>query len=86
MDNTSKGYTVIYAPTDKWGRTNTKFIQYCNDKIAPSWISWIDANRGAGEAKTQTTVNNIWYKSETLYILGEFIETGSGVRAILYWV
>lgn len=77
------GYTATYTATDRWGRTSTVSLQYYVDKTKPSLSSENDEIKSVKGFKN---INASWFKDQSLGISGQITESGSGIKAIYYWL
>ncbi|WP_273464945.1 Ig-like domain-containing protein, partial [Treponema berlinense] len=82
-DNTSDGYTTVYTAKDRWGQTSSATFKYYKDSVLPVFDN---ENSSVAGTSTIEKVLNSWFKDETLSVTAAFIESGSGVDTVYFWL
>ena len=82
-DNTSDGYTTVYTAKDRWGQTSSATFKYYKDSVVPVFDN---ENSSVAGTTTIEKVLNSWFKDETLSVTAAFIESGSGVDTVYFWL
>ncbi|WP_443741474.1 Ig-like domain-containing protein [Treponema berlinense] len=82
-DNTSDGYTTVYKAKDRWGQTSSATFKYYKDSVLPVFDN---ENSSVAGTSTIEKVLNSWFKDETLSVTAAFIESGSGVDTVYFWL
>jgi len=85
VSGTEGAHSVMYTAVDKYGQSTTNTISYTIDTTMPVVVAAADASHPF-KINDAVWSDSVWYKAETLPVVGYYTENGSGLAKIYYYV